>query len=202
MISFLENQDLLSMQQFGLKSNGSASDLLLSMTTEWSKALEKGTDSHDIAGAFAKLRDYGVSGQYLPSCRLPQGKKISYCIKLSFLKWTSDECHCNTRECWDLWNICFSDIWQLILEARSYPTIALWRSLVQRNRRLSQLNTSITPLIQYHPGVVAGMSLLLLTRNNWCIFRGDSMLCTETVRKDNLEGPTLSFRKKNWDTWS
>lgn len=86
MISFLENQDLLSMQQFGLKSNGSASDLLLSMTTEWSKALEKGTDSHDIAGAFAKLRGYGVSGQYLPSCRLPQGKKISYCIKLSFLK--------------------------------------------------------------------------------------------------------------------
>lgn len=38
------------------------------------------------------------------------------------------------------------------------PTIVLWRSLVKGNSKLRQWNTSITPLIQYYPGVIAGKS--------------------------------------------
>jgi len=78
MISFFEHHNLLSIRQFGFSSNRSASDLLLTMTTEWDKALDRGTDTYvialDIAGAFdrvwhrgltAKLRSYGISGPLL-----------------------------------------------------------------------------------------------------------------------------------------
>lgn len=200
MISFLENQDLLSMQQFGLKSNGSASDLLLSMTTEWSKALEKGTDSHDIAGAFAKLRGYGVSGQYLPSCRLPQGKKISYCIKLSFLKWTSDECHCTTREC-----VGTCETFASVTSDNSYYKRDHIRRLHSDVHLYKGTGGWVNWIHQSHPwyNIILGSSLLRLlymTRHNWCLSRGEQISHRNGLIY-NL-GTLPQFSGRNWDTWS
>ena len=134
--TFLEDNHLLSLKQFGFRKNRSASDLLLNMTANWNKSLDSNKDTYvialDIAGAFdcvwhqglvEKLQSLGIEGNLLSLLKdYLHGRSLHVAVNGH----SSSELPVGASVPQGsvlgplLWNIYFDDILQLISEASAY----------------------------------------------------------------------------------
>jgi len=133
---FLTSHQLLNNKQFGFRTNRSAADLLLQLSTTWQKSLDQGKDTFiialDIAGAFdrvwhrgliTKLNSLGIRGHLL---HLLQDYLQGRFLRVVMNGQTSDEhsIHASVPQGSVLgpllWNVFFNDLLQLIPEAYAY----------------------------------------------------------------------------------
>ena len=133
---FLASHHLLNNKQFGFRTNRSAADLLLQLTTTWHKSLDQGKDTFvialDIAGAFdrvwhhgliTKLNSLGVRGHLLLLLQdYLRGRYLSVVMNGQ----SSNEHPISASVPQGsvlgplLWNAFFNDLLQLIPETHAY----------------------------------------------------------------------------------
>jgi len=133
---YFDKKHLLSTRQFGFRSQRSASDLLLHLTTVWHQALDTRKDTFvvalDIAGAFdrvwhkglaSKLKSFGIDGNLL---MLLEDYLQERTLRVVVNGHTSSEFPIQASVPQGsvigplLWNVYFNDILQLIPEAYAY----------------------------------------------------------------------------------
>jgi len=136
MASFLDEHHLISNRQFGFRSQRSASDLLLQLTTAWQESLDAGGETFvialDIAGAFdrvwhkgiiAKLRSLGIAGPLLSLLEdYLHGRTMQVVVNGQTSSKFPIEASVPQGSVIGplLWNVYFNDILQLIPNAQAY----------------------------------------------------------------------------------
>ena len=133
---YLDKHYLLSAKQFGFRKERSTADLLLNMSSDWNKHLDKGEDCYvvalDIAGAFdrvwhagliSKIRSLGIDGNLLELIK-SYLKNREFHVVVNGYSSNEYEIAASVPQGSVLgplfWNIYFDDILHLIPEASAY----------------------------------------------------------------------------------
>jgi len=168
MTSFFDEHHLISNRQFGFRSQRSASDLLLQLTTAWQNSLDVGNETFvialDIAGAFdrvwhkgiiAKLKSLGIAGALL---MLLEDYLHGRTMQVVVNGHTSSKFPVGASVPQGsvigplLWNVYFNDILQLIPNAHAYAddcTLSFTSNHLNRKDSVHHINNIMALIIAW-----------------------------------------------------
>ena len=168
MTKFFDLNHLLNTRQFGFRSQRSASDLLLQLSSTWNKALDAGKDTFvialDIAGAFdrvwhkgiiTKLESLGIDGNLLMLVQdYLQGRTLQVVVNGHTSSAHPIQASVPQGSVIGplLWNVYFNDLLQIIPEAHAYAddcTLSFSCDSKAHSDTVSHINDTLAHIISW-----------------------------------------------------